>query len=217
MTQITLPYHKSEIILSQAPDNCVLITPPTPSPLEQPAHTLESRLLTYDPLKSFKPLLGRMKIGIAINDDTRPIPYPLILPVVIKYLLQNGTRFDNIQLYIASGTHQPMSSDSVMSILNIPEFRSINICVHDCDNNDELTYLGKTSLGTDVWINKSYVNMDLRLVIGNIEPHHFMGYSGGAKTAAIGLAGRLTIEQNHSMLGQDHTTVCHYTDRKSVV
>jgi nickel-dependent lactate racemase len=51
-----------------------------------------------------------------------------------------------------------------------------------------------------VWINRPFYEADLRIVVGNIEPHQFQGYSGGVKSAAIGLAGRETINHNHAMM-----------------
>ncbi|MCX7826801.1 MAG: lactate racemase domain-containing protein, partial [Verrucomicrobiae bacterium] len=36
--------------------------------------------------------------------------------------------------------------------------------------------------------------------VGNIEPPQFQGFSGGVKSAAIGLAGRETISRNHALM-----------------
>ena len=63
-----------------------------------------------------------------------------------------------------------------------------------------LAYLGETSRGTPVWANKAYAQADLKIVVGNIEPHQFAGFSGGVKSAAIGLAGTETITHNHALM-----------------
>jgi nickel-dependent lactate racemase len=73
------------------------------------------------------------------------------------------------------------------------------VVVHDCDASPLVT-LGKTDYGTPIQVNRAYYECDLKFVTGNIEPHHFMGFSGGVKTAAIGLASRQTINANHAML-----------------
>ena len=39
-------------------------------------------------------------------------------------------------------------------------------------------------------------------MVGNIEPHQFQGFSGGNKSAAIGLAGRVTVNHNHALMTQ---------------
>jgi nickel-dependent lactate racemase len=63
-----------------------------------------------------------------------------------------------------------------------------------------MIYLGETSRGTPVWANKAYAQADLKIVVGNIEPHQFVGFSGGVKSAAIGLAGTETITRNHALM-----------------
>ena len=82
---------------------------------------------------------------------------------------------------------------------------------HDCDDIQNLTYLGKTAKGTPVHVNSSFMNSDIKILVGNIESHHFMGFSGGVKTAAIGLTGRETITANHSMLSHPNTTMGLYS------
>jgi nickel-dependent lactate racemase len=72
-------------------------------------------------------------------------------------------------------------------------------------------YLGKTGRGTPVFVNKIFCESDIRMVVGNIEPHHFQGYSGGAKSASIGLAGRKTINHNHSMLAHSKSVLGEYS------
>ncbi len=71
---------------------------------------------------------------------------------------------------------------------------------HNCDDLEQLVYLGVTSRQTPSGSTGLSTKADQRIVVGNIEPHHFMGFSGGVKSAAIGLAGRETINPNHAML-----------------
>lgn len=88
--------------------------------------------------------------------------------------------------------------------------RSFNFCIHDCDDNDNLTFLGITKLGTPVHINSDFVSSAIKIVVGNIEPHHYQGFSGGAKSAAIGLAGRETIDENHKWLMDSRSFIGNY-------
>ena len=74
------------------------------------------------------------------------------------------------------------------------------VVCHDADAREGLQYLGTTSRGTPVWINRQFLEADLRIVVGNIEPHQFQGFSGGVKSAAIGLTGRETINHNHALM-----------------
>jgi nickel-dependent lactate racemase len=74
------------------------------------------------------------------------------------------------------------------------------VVCHDADDGANLVHLGTTSRGTPVWANRRFLQADLRLVVGNVAPHQFQGFSGGAKGAAIGLAGRETVSRNHALM-----------------
>jgi len=74
------------------------------------------------------------------------------------------------------------------------------VLCHDAADEAKLRHLGETARGTPVFINSDYMAADYRIAIGNIEPHQFQGFSGGVKSAAIGLAGARTINHNHAMM-----------------
>ena len=59
---------------------------------------------------------------------------------------------------------------------------------HHGQQRDEHTYLGQTERGTPVWIDSRYVNADLKITTGLIEPHFMAGFSGGRKLICPGLA-----------------------------
>ncbi len=146
-------------------------------------------------------------VAIAINDKTRPVRYDLLLPPLLEILHQELNPGIEITLFVASGTHTPMSMKECAEIIPGFIFEKYPIHVHDCDNTENQSFLGTTSKGTPVYINTMFYQSDLKIVVGNIEPHHFMGFSGGVKTAAIGLASRETINKNHQMLLTEKNTV----------
>lgn len=140
------------------------------------------------------------KIAIAINDLTRPVPNDLMIPPLLEKLLELGIQPENISLIIATGTHTPLTPLEISSLLPKNIIDKFKVISHDCDLKESLVYLGKTKIGTPVRINRHFVDSDIKIVTGNIEPHHFMGYSGGVKSAAIGLAARETITANHELI-----------------
>jgi len=105
-----------------------------------------------------------------------------------------------ITFYIAVGTHPPMTPDEFPSILPAQILARYRVVSHDSENDSLLTYLGETSRGTPVWANRAYAESDFKIVVGNVEPHQFAGFSGGVKTAAIGLSCMKTIAPNHAMM-----------------
>jgi nickel-dependent lactate racemase len=98
------------------------------------------------------------------------------------------------------------------SILPADILARYRVISHDAKATVELVSLGQTSLGTTVQANRVFAQADLRLVVGNLEPHQFMGFSGGVKTAAIGLGGQETINQNHARMLDPRSDLALYED-----
>jgi len=142
----------------------------------------------------------KFKVAIAVNDLTRPIPNNLLLPPLLKKIENCNIPSENISFFIATGTHKELNVNEIKALLSRKIAEKYRVSVHDCDDQNNLTFLGHSTLGTPIYINKEYYLHDIKLVVGHIEPHHFMGYSGGVKSAVIGLGGRKTIEINHSKI-----------------
>jgi nickel-dependent lactate racemase len=203
MQKFVLPYNHTQLTV-HLPDTYqvdVLL----PQPQETPAAP-ESLFA-----EAFSAPVGRVtpieitpetRIGIAINDKTRPVSTPHPVTFLLAHLESLGATPEQITIYLGSGTHQPMTAEELDLILPPETLAKYAVFAHDCDQSPMLD-LGKTAYDTPIIVNKDYVNCDLKFAVGNIEPHHFMGYSGGIKTAAIGLASRETINTNHAMLTQD--------------
>jgi lactate racemase len=143
---------------------------------------------------------GARSAVIAINDKTRPVSHHLLLPPLLQRLEHMNIPSDAIELIVATGTHLPATDEEIQRTYPAEIVSRYRITSHDCDDQNQLINLGHTKSGTPVSVNRRFYESDLRIVTGNIEPHHFMGFSGGVKSAAIGLAGRKTININHAML-----------------
>ena len=197
---LELPYGKKKIVfdLPQGwePD---FFRPKPISPAEDPIREVMHSLDNPYGNRQLADFSGAASVAIAICDETRPVPNHLILPLLLKRLHQIGISKSAIQILIASGLHSPMAEARFADVLPPDLIRQYPITVHDAVRSD-LTFLGKTSRGTPVYVNRLFLDAELRLVIGMIDPHQFVGYTGGVKGAAIGLAGAQTIEANHSML-----------------
>ncbi len=159
---------------------------------------------------SFEQFRGVRSAVIAVNDKTRPVPHQFLLPPLLRQLERWGLPPEKILLIIATGTHTPTPPEEFASILPQEILERYPVISHDSDDERNLVSLGSTSRGTPVWVNRRYYEADLRIVVGNIEPHHFMGFSGGVKSASIGLTGRNTINQNHIMLMDAQSRVAAY-------
>jgi nickel-dependent lactate racemase len=160
-------------------------------------------------LASFR---GARSAAIAINDKTRPVPHQSLLPPLLRQLEDVGLSPDAILLVIATGAHAPMPPEEYARVVPEEILARYPVLCHDADADETLRHLGTSSRGTPVWINRRFAEADLRIVVGNIEPHQFQGFSGGAKSAAIGLAGRATVNHNHAMMTHPRAQLGRYAD-----
>jgi len=206
-----LRYGRSSLNLDVVDSETVdVIVPPKVKGCSDPLHEIENAL--QNPLDTDPCIFQNVKsVAIGINDKTRPVPHEYLLPPLLAFLQNKGVARENIRLFIATGIHLPMDRDEFIKILPREIIEQYSITCHDCDHSP-LVDLGLTSRGTPVYINRDFYTADLKITVGNIEPHHFMGYSGGAKTAAIGLAGRGTINHNHAFITHPSAISGHYED-----
>jgi nickel-dependent lactate racemase len=201
----TLPYGQTQLDIA-LPDSFQvdLILPKTLNAPDDAGQAIQEALA--NPIGGLAPtdFPRDATIGIAVNDKTRPVARPNPVPALLTALEEWGFDLDRVQIFISSGTHTSMTEEELWGILPDEVLAKARVIVHDCDSSP-LVSLGKTHYGTPIQVNQDYYECDLKFVIGNIEPHHFMGFSGGVKTAAIGLAGRETINANHAMLIRPNT------------
>jgi nickel-dependent lactate racemase len=212
MPEFSLRYGKGQATFTLDPE---LETTRIISPVNLPAEDQMAEIdkVIQSPIGfDWASLSGVRTVGIAINDKTRPVPHKYLLPPILKKLKKSGISNENIRFFIATGTHLPMRIDEFSLVVPEEILAHYTVESHDCDDNSNLEFLGKTHAGTPVWVNREYFQTDLKVVVGNIEPHHFMGFSGGNKSASIGLTGRQTINQNHSFLMDDRSRLGAYID-----
>ena len=197
MSTYRLPYGKSalELTLPDRPGwEVCLLAPREVAPAPEPRAAVEDALDSQPISRSGETVV------VAINDKTRPVPHDVLLPPLLRRLEGLGYGPERITLLIATGTHLPMREDEFVSVVPPAVLARYPVYSHDCDDMTQLVGLGRTARGTPVAVNRRWHDAGLRVVVGNIEPHQFMGFSGGVKSAAVGLTARATINANHAMM-----------------
>ena len=209
--EIRIPYGHS-FLTATLPDHTQIdtikpsIVPAAKNPLKVVQTALDSLLGDVD----FSAFSGAKSIAIAVNDKTRPVPNKYLLPPLLEQLDRLGIPDDAITFYIAVGTHPPMVPADFPSVLPPDILERYRVLSHDSEDEDRLIFLGETAQGTPVWTNRDYFQADLKIVVGNIEAHQFAGFSGGVKTAAIGLSGLETINHNHALMTHPDSQIGKY-------
>jgi len=137
---------------------------------------------------------------ILICDITRPVPNHVFLKPMISTMIANGIDASAITVLIATGLHRPNEGAELVELVNDQwVLDTVRVVNHFALNDEDHVDLGVTATrGTPVKLNRRFVEADLRIATGLVEPHFMAGYSGGRKVIAPGVAHHETIRTFHS-------------------
>ena len=175
--------------------------------LDDPAAALHAALnapLGCPPLESREP---PRSVAIAVPDKTRPFPLKLLLPPFLDRLFAAWPSLadSDIRIVVGGGLHPPADAEQLSRILP-GDLRGCRVVPHDAVHSPVLRF-GVTSRGTLVEINAAYASADFRTVMGMVDAHQFVGFTGGAKGVIIGCGSAGTIAANHRMLRENQAVV----------
>src|SRR5919106_4931234 len=137
---------------------------------------------------------------ILICDITRPVPNGLFLPLMIRELLDAGLAPDAITVLVATGLHRPNEGEELEELVGSSwVMETVRVENHFARDDAAHVDLGVTpTRGTPVKLDRRFVEADLRIATGLVEPHFMAGWSGGRKVIAPGVAHKDTITTFHS-------------------
>ena len=140
-------------------------------------------------------------VSIAVPDETRPVPSRKLLPVLLRRLFAAlpGLASKDVTIVIGGGLHPSLEYEAIRRILPAQIIEQCRVVTHDAAHCSMFDF-GLTSRGTPVRVNAEYAAADFKMVIGQIDPHQFVGFTGGAKGVSIGCAAPESIEHNHSLM-----------------
>jgi nickel-dependent lactate racemase len=147
---------------------------------------------------------GRRSACVAVCDVTRPVPNAVLLPPILETLEAAGIPRREILILVATGLHRPNLGDELVEMVGPHIAANYRIENHHGQARDEHTYLGQSPRGVPVWIDSRYVQAELKITTGLIEPHFMAGFSGGRKLICPGLAALETIRAWHGPSFLEH-------------
>jgi nickel-dependent lactate racemase len=141
---------------------------------------------------------GKKSAAISVCDITRPAPNPVTLPPLLRRLEAAGIPRSGIRILIATGLHRAATDAEIRQIVSPEVAANYQVLNHDARDAAAHRRIGTTRSGTPVFIDERFLSADLHITLGFIEPHLMLGFSGGRKLVAPGLAAEATIKELHS-------------------
>ncbi|MEV0645836.1 nickel-dependent lactate racemase [Phytomonospora sp. NPDC050363] len=135
-------------------------------------------------------------VAISMCDGTRAQPRHLMIPAVLAEL-DGIVDLDDVVILVATGTHRGNSPEEIAAMLGTDLAARVRVVNHDARDESSLVWCGTHGDGVPVWLNRLWVEADVRITTGFVEPHFFAGFSGGPKLVAPGLAGLETVLTLH--------------------
>jgi len=181
--------------------NITILEPQEHKELENPIDAIYKSLLNPINSKPLDKILDHKKnanIIVVIEDHTRPMPTKPILEALVRLFKEKNINDNQVKILVGTGLHRNPNPDELEHMVGLEIINRFDIIFHNAKDSKNLEYIGKTKFGTEVYLNSNYVNSDLKIITGYVEPHFFAGFSGGRKAIIPGIAGTETILSNHS-------------------
>jgi nickel-dependent lactate racemase len=206
--EVGVEYGAGELAVRVPPD-CRILEMREAPPLADPAGAIRQALaqpIGSPPLAEIARARpkgpGALSVCIATSDITRPVPYrgqAGILGPLLEELLRAGVRRENVTILVGTGTHRASTAEEKAAMFGADVAGAWRVLDHDCDDEAGLRHVGRTRTGTEILLNRHWVDADLRIATGLVESHFMAGVSGGRKAVCPALVSRRTIERFHGV------------------
>ena len=139
------------------------------------------------------------KVAIVVDDVTRATPSYLMVSALLDELNSVGVKDEDVSIIFGCGSHRAVELDEKEKLVGKDILQRVETISHDYKSGDHV-FLGKTSFGTKVYVNKIFAEADVKILTGDINLHYYAGYGGGRKSVLPAVSSAETIQHNHAML-----------------
>jgi len=202
MVDVWLPYGKTDICVRVPARNLLGSIEPKEQPGAPDAKAEVERALK-EPVGSKR--LSEIakpehKVAIVVDDATRHAPSDVMILPVLAELNAAGMKDENITVVFGCGTHRAVKAEEATGLLGAEVLKRVKTVSHDCKAQD-LVYVGTTKThGNKVYLNRTFAEADVKVLVGDVGFHYYAGYGGGRKSVLPAVSGEETIKHNHAML-----------------
>ena len=180
----------------EVPQTATVIEPAHTAALPDPHAALMDVLRSPDGTARLREIVRPgHRVGISVCDFTRPQPRRQMLEAIFEELVEVDP--GAFTIFVATGTHRANTASELTQMLGADIVSNYRVVNHVARDDATLRRVGITAHGVDVLLNSEWLDCDVRITTGFVEPHFFAGFSGGPKMAAPGLAGLETVLTLH--------------------
>ncbi len=195
--RVRLAYGRSGLEIEVPRERTTVIEPLQAPALRDPDAVLTAALrrpVSGPPLRE----LARpgQTAAISVCDGTRAQPRREMVGSVLGEL-DGLVRPEDVTVLIATGTHRANTDAELRAMLGDEILGVCHVVNHDARDEASLVDLGTSGAGVPTRLCRHWLDADLRITTGFVEPHFFAGFSGGPKLVAPGLAGLDTVLTLH--------------------
>jgi nickel-dependent lactate racemase len=191
--RVRLAYGTTGLDIDVDPEVTTVVEPVRRRAVADPAAALRTALrepVAGPPLREL--VRPGQTVAISACDGTRPQPRHLMIPAILAEL-DGITRLEDVVILVATGTHRGNDDRELREMFGDQVVNSVRIVNHDARATGDLVFAGVHGNNVPVWLNRRWLEADVRITTGFVEPHFFAGFSGGPKLVAPGLAGLDTV------------------------
>lgn len=206
--EVALAYGRGWITVPLAGRDPLVVAPDYPPPLGDPEAAVFAALrapLGCAPLRDL--VRDGDRVVISVCDGTRPQPRRVVLPPLLDEIAAVAPAAD-ITLVIATGTHRGNTPVELAEMFGKRLLARVRVVNHDSRDDVTLVDIGSFGAGVRLELDREWIDADVRITTGLVEPHFFAGFSGGPKMVVPGLAGLRTVMTLHdaSRIGDPRAT-----------
>jgi nickel-dependent lactate racemase len=201
MVDIWLPYGKTEVCARIPTRNYLGSIEPKERPgVADPKAEIERALNEPIGTKRLREIAkAGDKVAIVVDDATRATPSYLMVPLILSELNRAGVKDEDVTVIFGCGSHRAVKPEEMGKLVGEDVLKRVKTISHDYKSGDQV-FLGKTSFGTKVYVNKIFAEANVKVLTGDVGLHYYAGYGGGRKSVLPAVSSAETIQRNHAML-----------------
>jgi len=201
MVELWLPYGRTEVAVRVPAENLLdVVDAEEPKAASDPYAEVKRALENPAGDCRLENLVkAGKKVAIVVEDEMKLTQNKVMLPPLLRKLNDLGVEDKDVTIIVGCGLCEPTNPEKFPLLFGEDVANRVKIINHDCRSMN-LSYVGKTTLKTNVYVNKVFAGADLRILTGSISFHAYAGHSGGRMGVLPTISGASTIQHNNTLL-----------------